>query len=248
MSDPDDGDRTPADALQLVAHDSRLNILRALWDAENHSLPFSDLWRAVDVQDAGQFNYHLSKLEGRFLTHVDDHYELLYPGHRVVDAVQSGVFEEAADHPPVDCPGACPDCGGDLVFTYEDFLARVECTDCSRTVLGYPFDPGGFVGRDGEAYEPWYIGVASRTASARRASRRSAGASRPSWSSASNSGRSYSRRSTRVVFAPADPAAASARSVAMRVTLSSAWLPTSATTWTFPFMFCLYSNPLPEWV
>lgn len=146
-----DADRDPADALSVVAHEVRLDILRALWDAENHSLSFSSLREAVGVRDGGRFNYHLSKLEGQFLTHVEDRYELLYPGHRVIDAVQSGVLHREATAEPIDCPGSCPDCGGGLAFTYEAFLARIECLDCSRTVLGYPFDPGGFVGREDAA-------------------------------------------------------------------------------------------------
>jgi hypothetical protein len=153
MPAPDDGgaETDAADALSVVAHELRLEILRALWAADNHSLSFSDLRSAVGVRDAGQFNYHLSQLTGRFVAHVEDRYELLYPGHRVVDAIQSGVFHRSLSGSEVDVPGACPDCGGALVFTYEEFIGRIECLDCEATVLGYPFDPGGFEGREDAA-------------------------------------------------------------------------------------------------
>jgi len=152
----DDADETtagrdPADALLVAAHEIRLGILRALWRAENHALPFSDLRRAVGVRDAGKFNYHLSKLEGRFVTHVEDRYELLYPGHRLIDAVQSGVFDREIEDTEIAVAGACRDCDGDLVFTYREFIGRVRCRDCEETMLGYPFDPGGFAERDDEA-------------------------------------------------------------------------------------------------
>jgi hypothetical protein len=150
MPTRDDGDdgADAADALSLVAHELRLEILRALWAAEGHSLSFSDLRSAVGVRDAGQFNYHLSQLTGRFVAHVEDRYELLYPGHRVVDAIQSGVFHRDLAGSEIDVSGTCPDCAGSLAFTYAEFIARIECPDCGETVLGYPFDPGGFEARD----------------------------------------------------------------------------------------------------
>lgn len=156
MTDDDHGDgdaggeRDPADALLVAAHEIRLGILRALWEAENHALPFSDLRTAVGVRDTGQFNYHLSKLEGRFVAHVEDRYELLYPGHRLVDAVQSGVFDREIDQRELAVDSTCRDCGSDLVFTYREFVGRVRCPECDETVLAYPFDPGGFDGREAD--------------------------------------------------------------------------------------------------
>jgi len=143
--------RDPSDALLVAAHEIRLGILRALWDAENHALPFSELRRAVGVRDTGQFNYHLSKLDGRFVAHVDDRYELLYPGHRLVDAVQSGVFDREIDRRELAVEDTCRDCGSDLSFVYREFVGRVRCPDCDETVLAYPFDPGGFDGREDAA-------------------------------------------------------------------------------------------------
>lgn len=143
-----DGTLDPADALQLTAHEIRQKILRELWQADGHALSFSELRRRVGVRDSGKFTYHLSKLEGRFLAHADDRYELLYPGHRVVDAIQSGVFNERVDHEPIPLASACPHCDGELRFRYADYAGRVECPDCERTVVGYPFDPGGFAWPD----------------------------------------------------------------------------------------------------
>jgi len=138
----------PADAFLIPAHEIRLGILRALWEADNHSLSFSTLRKETGIRDTGNFTYHLSKLEGRYVAHVEDRYELLYPGHRLIDAIQSGVFNQHIEQREIPLSAACPDCAGQLVFSYEACIARIVCTDCAETVLGYPFDPGGFAQRD----------------------------------------------------------------------------------------------------
>ena len=143
-------DRTavdPEEAFRLLGHDIRVQILLALWRAADHALGFSELYDAVDVDDSGQFTYHLSKLEGRFVRHADETYELLYAGHRVIDAIRSGVFHERLDIDPTELETDCIECGTTLAFVYSDHVARVSCPDCERVWLEYPFDPGGVVER-----------------------------------------------------------------------------------------------------
>lgn len=146
-------DRTavaPEEAFRLLGHEIRVQILLALWRASDHALEFSDLYDAVDVDDSGQFTYHLSKLEGRFVRHTDETYELLYAGHRVIDAIQSGVFHERLELGPAELETDCIECGTALTFVYRDHVARVSCSDCERVWLEYPFDPGGVVERSVE--------------------------------------------------------------------------------------------------
>lgn len=142
---PDDLD--PQEAFQLFSHELRLEILLALWTAPEHSLPFADLRRAVGERDSGRFTYHLEKLTDRFVRRVEDRYVLQYPGHRVVDAVRSGVFHESPSVGPVEVPGACTRCGTTPVFDYGDHLATVSCPGCATKLVEYPFDPGGFQDR-----------------------------------------------------------------------------------------------------
>lgn len=150
-----DGDRVFTDAesaFMALSHDLRLEILLALWDAPGFSLSFSELRRAVEERDSGSFTYHLSKLRGHFVAETDDGYELQYPGHRVLDAIQSGVFHEKATVAPVDLNADCRACGGGLTFEYgTDFVARVRCPGCGNRVLEWPFDPGGTADRDPRA-------------------------------------------------------------------------------------------------
>jgi hypothetical protein len=132
-----------------LSHDLRLEILLALWKASEFSLSFSELRKSVGERDSGSFNCHLSELEGHFVAATDDGYELQYPGHRVLDAIQSGVFHDQAAIGPVWLEETCRQCGGGLHFEYgTDYIGRVHCPDCGNRTLEWPFDPGGTADRD----------------------------------------------------------------------------------------------------
>lgn len=137
----------PQDAFQLFSHELRLEILLALWEAPDYSLPFADLRKAVGERDSGRFTYHLEKLTDRFVGRVDGRYVLQYAGHRVIDAIRSGVFHESPSVGPVEISGTCGRCDAPLSFDYEDHLATVSCPACSTKLIEYPFDPGGLQDR-----------------------------------------------------------------------------------------------------
>jgi hypothetical protein len=137
----------PQDAFQLFSHELRLEILFALWEAPNYSLAFSEIRSAVGEQDSGKFTYHLEKLTDQFVTEVDGEYVLQYAGHRVIDAIQSGVFHTSPTVSPVEAPGECTHCSRTPIFAYDDHLATVSCRDCETKLIEYPFDPGAFQDR-----------------------------------------------------------------------------------------------------
>lgn len=144
-------DLDPEEAFMLLGHELRVAVLLALWRAENNRLPFAELRQQVGESDSGKFNYHLKQLVGRFVGKSDDQYRLLYPGHRVVDAIHNGVFHRQTAVSDVDISGTCFDCGGPLRFDYDTVdLARVSCRDCGRTIVEYPYDPGGLTDRAGD--------------------------------------------------------------------------------------------------
>jgi hypothetical protein len=145
--DDSDAEIDPPDAFHLFSHELRLEILFALWDAPEYSLAFAEIQSAVGERDSGKFTYHLGKLTGHFIEEVDGQYVLQYAGHRVIDAIQSGVFHTAPTVAPTEAPGECPRCGTTPTFGYDDHLATVACPDCERKLVEYPFDPGGFQGR-----------------------------------------------------------------------------------------------------
>jgi len=153
MGDEERTDISPEKAFGLVGHELRIAILRELGGADEGRLSFSTLRERVDEPDSGKFNYHLSKLEGRFVAKTESgDYALTYPGHLVVDAVHGGTFHQQADVDREPVSGSCLDCGGDLAFSYETLKGgRVACKDCKRRYLRHPFDPGGLVDRAGSA-------------------------------------------------------------------------------------------------
>lgn len=153
MPDDDGGadtQRTPADAFALFSHPLRVEILDALWAADRHALPYAELKRRVGERDSGKFNYHLSQLVGQFVGDGGDEYELLYPGHRVLDAIHSGVLHQSGDVDPVSLDADCRYCGEALTFTLDGYIGHVGCLACDDTVLAFPFDPGGVDGRTDE--------------------------------------------------------------------------------------------------
>lgn len=137
----------PQEAFGLFGHELRLEILLALWESPDYSLRFTELRETVGEPDSGKFTYHLSKLEDQFVRQVDERYVLQYAGHRVIDAVQSGVFHESPTVEPTPVDGPCPDCGTRPEFTYHDHIATVSCPKGTSKLIEYPFDPGGFQDR-----------------------------------------------------------------------------------------------------
>jgi hypothetical protein len=69
-------DAAPADperAFWLLSDETRINILEALWAASNEPLSFTALRARVGNPNSGQFNYHLGKLKGHFVSNGDPH-------------------------------------------------------------------------------------------------------------------------------------------------------------------------------
>jgi len=126
------------EAFDLVANETRFDILRALWDASKDrpgAVEFSQLRELVGLRDSGQFNYHLDKLVPRFVRKGEDGYGLTHAGRQVVGAAVSGVYTDAettAVEPMV--VGECAECGGRLEASYESGEARIECQDCELVV------------------------------------------------------------------------------------------------------------------
>jgi hypothetical protein len=140
-----DGD--PAEAFGVVASETRLDILEALWRAEERPVPFSELHDDVPLRDSAQFNYHLQQLTDRFVTKTDDGYDLRHAGAQVVRAVRAGTFTRTPDVDPFAVKGACTRCGGGLEARYADEQFRIDCVDCGKSHGEYEFPAGGLADR-----------------------------------------------------------------------------------------------------
>lgn len=136
----------------VVANETRIAIIRALWD-EHTSNPeavdgprsapvaFSTLRERVGVADSGQFNYHLDQLVPEFVQHREGGYALTHAGAQVIGAAVSGVYTDTDADLGAAEMGACtvPDCAGTLEASYEDGHVTIACDTCDlRTVMHVP--------------------------------------------------------------------------------------------------------------
>jgi len=159
----DEADLDPAEAFALLGNETRIEILEALHLAttereDDAPVTFSALYDRVDLDDSAHFNYHLKQLLDHFVRKVEcegadagddctEGYEFRTPGWKVVRSVFAGTFTGRSELGPVDAPGACYECGGDLEATYANEMLTVACTDCGRTPVNYSFPPGGLADR-----------------------------------------------------------------------------------------------------
>ncbi|WP_255170591.1 winged helix-turn-helix domain-containing protein [Natrononativus amylolyticus] len=145
----------PAEAFALIGNETRLSILEALWAAEERPVAFSELRREVGMRDSAQFNYHLQKLTGHFVTHREAEdgnggYDFKHAGEKVVRSVIAGSFNEHPTLEPFPVQGGCVACGGPLQASYADEHITIECIDCGQQHGEYSFPPGGLNDRTAE--------------------------------------------------------------------------------------------------
>jgi len=135
MVDPGDGGPSVEDlvaAFELLSDETRCRILLSLaalsspqWSLRG--VRFSELREAVDVEDGGRFNYHLSRLEGSLVVKDGDRYQVTYPGYRIAQIVRSLA---AADADGVTgSTGECPWCDAATETVCESGFLVVECPE-----------------------------------------------------------------------------------------------------------------------
>ncbi len=84
------------------------------------------------MRDSTQFNYHLGKLTGHFITKAEGGYDFRHAGQKVVRAVLEGSFNEDPELPSFGISGACTECGAGLQAAYADEQITIDCTACGR--------------------------------------------------------------------------------------------------------------------
>lgn len=146
MASDDDPTSDLDDVFGLIASDTRLDVLRALWDARlagDQWVAFSDLQERTGVDDGGRFNYHLGKLVPQFVREDDAEYALTHAGEQLIGDAVSGTYTDAdtttLDPTPVsDCSQS--DCDGRIEARYEQGEATFECDTCDdrRAVVSAP--------------------------------------------------------------------------------------------------------------
>jgi len=133
----------PAEAFAVIANETRLDILEALWEFEDRPVRFSELFEQIEMDDSAQFNYHLQQLTDQFVVKTDDGYDLSHTGGQVIRALRAGTYTRSPEIDPFRVDGACTRCGGPLAAEYADEQLSIACQDCGKAHGKYGFPPGG---------------------------------------------------------------------------------------------------------
>lgn len=159
------------DAFALLGNETRMGILRALWDERDPFLPttdyalsFTELRERVGTADPGRFNYHLNELVDEFVRRTESGYVLRPKTILVLRAavIRSDIGDGTLAPTPAEAP--CPFCGADVEVLYADEALVVRCTACpgeyeregaprGTIVRSQRFPPTGIEGRSGQ--EVW---------------------------------------------------------------------------------------------
>lgn len=120
---------SPDEAFSALGNEVRMDILQTLAEADDR-LSFSELYDRVDVDDSGQFSYHLDRLVDHFIWKTDEGYDLHHAGRRVIEAVLSGAITERPliDRTTVD--HSCFYCGAPMEVSYRQGQIGMYCTEC----------------------------------------------------------------------------------------------------------------------
>lgn len=171
MAEPDGRDDEalpPDDVFALLGNATRMAILRSLWEnrdplapAAENALSFTDLRERVEMDDPGQFNYHLNRLVGPFVGRSDAGYHLKRPATGIMRAVAIGDLTEDGAPRLTEAADPCPFCGGTVEVRYDQPTLLVRCTSCpgeyrsavnpEGTLMSSQLFPSmGVEGRDGQ--------------------------------------------------------------------------------------------------
>jgi hypothetical protein len=144
----------PEEAFLLLADETRARIVQELGAAWSTDWPgvvsYAELMERVGVDDSGRFNYHLSKLVGRFVSDREEGYKLNFPGLRVYRGIIAGTFTSDVTIDAFRVDSTCFECGSRLEGRYSDTLATVTCPECDVRYGEYPLPPRGATSRTPE--------------------------------------------------------------------------------------------------
>ncbi|WP_076433121.1 winged helix-turn-helix domain-containing protein [Haladaptatus litoreus] len=143
---------------RLLGNEIRVEILRALGIRPNDRCSFSELFDRVDIDDSGNFSYHLNQLCGVFIRKTDD-YELTHAGREVVGAMYAGTYTANASIGPISPGWSCLLCDSEMVVHYADERVEFRCEDC-KGGAEFSFPPGNIDQYNREelpaAFSRWY--------------------------------------------------------------------------------------------
>jgi hypothetical protein len=147
------------EAFRLLANETRLEILFALYDAPDRVVSFSALNDRVGLGDSGRFNYHLKQLTDRFIYRTGEGYALLFSGIAVCRSMLAAIGADGHGVEPFALDSACYNCGESLEARYDHEHVVVRCPHCGLGFHDFPLPPGALAGRTTEellrVYDLW---------------------------------------------------------------------------------------------
>lgn len=150
----------PDEAFAVLGNDTRIRILQAIGEA-TEPLSFSELYDRIDYDPSTNFNYHLQKLEGHFVSKTEDGYELGQVGNRIAQAVLSGSVTEAPLLERTEVDHRCEYCGAETEISYTKGVLGLYCRECpGNTTDDVPKEYRGYL--RGQSFPP--AGLQGRTA------------------------------------------------------------------------------------
>ncbi|WP_254862299.1 ArsR/SmtB family transcription factor [Halovivax gelatinilyticus] len=141
MGESESTRRLTHESFAAVGNELRMDILRTLWF--HGPLSFSDLYDRVDVDDSGQFTYHLSTLRDQFVRKSDDEYSVTVVGSQLVMTVLAAVETDDSEKSPYDLDAACHGCESNLQAVDGSGWLEIDCPSCEKLYASYPVPPAG---------------------------------------------------------------------------------------------------------
>lgn len=135
------GDRVSS-ALSALAHETRLAVLLALWDAfetfpdgewdptGGGGLTLQELQDRTAVGDGSELETHLDRLAGHFIDQSDDRYHLLEEGKSFIRTIIANVGLEEPGFQQTELDLNCWLCGAPSAVTYQNGRMYHVCTEC----------------------------------------------------------------------------------------------------------------------
>ena len=135
-------DQEVVDAISSLGNTQRLQILLALDEVDQehqkpwHTMSFTELYDAVDIDSSSQFSYHLDKLVGQFVSETPDGYRLTYSGSKIVRVILSDVYDSTSTFEDSEVSGVCLFCAEpSLLATLDAEQFRIRCTSCDAILI-----------------------------------------------------------------------------------------------------------------
>ena len=137
-------------SFSALANETRLGILEALW--MGGAATFIELFDQTDLDDTGQFAYHLNQLVGQFVTKPADRYKLTNAGREIVMTVLTHVDGENPLRSPHALDVTCHSCAADVLARSRGDWLRIDCSSCGKLYASYPVPRVGLHHRDADEF------------------------------------------------------------------------------------------------